>query len=193
MTDAEREALHRVRAGDADAFQAIVALHARGIRRVAARIVGGGDAADDVVQETFLRAFRALERFDEAFELGPWLNRIAANAAIDEARRRGREISLTPDEEGVSPVAEPRSLEPSPSRRAASSEIGRATRKALAELSPAERAAFVLRHYEGQSIAEISRALGKRENATKQSIFRAVKKLRHALMPFVEVPHEELA
>ena len=193
MTDDERTALRRVRAGDADAFQAIVALHARGIRRVAARIVGGGDAADDVVQETFLRAFRALDRFDEALEFGPWLNRIAANAAIDEARRRGRELSLTPDEEGVSPVAELRSDEPSPARRAASAEIGRATQKALAELSPSERAAFVLRHYEGQSIAEISRALGKRENATKQSIFRAVKKLLHALMPFVEVPHEELA
>lgn len=193
MTDDERTALRRVRAGDADAFQAIVALYARSIRRVAARIVGAGDAADDVVQETFLRAYRNLGRFDDALELGPWLHRIAANAAIDEARRRGRELSLTPDEAGHSPIPEPTSAEPSPSRRAASAEIGRATRAALAELSPSERAAFVLRHYEGQSIAEISRALGKRDNATKQSIFRAVKKLRRALIPFVEVPHEELA
>jgi RNA polymerase sigma-70 factor (ECF subfamily) len=193
MTDDERTALRRVRAGDADAFEAIVALYARSLRRVAARIVGGGDAADDVVQETFLRAFRALDRFDETQELAPWLHRIAANAAIDEARRRGRELSLTPDEEGLSPVAEPTSTEPSPARHAASAEIGRATRRALAELSPYERAAFVLRHYEGHSIAEISRALGRRDNATKQSIFRAVRKLRRALVPFVEVPHEELA
>jgi RNA polymerase sigma-70 factor (ECF subfamily) len=193
MTDEERTALRRVRAGDADAFEAIVALHARGVRRVAARIVGSGDAADDVVQETFLRAFRALDRFDDTFEFGPWLNRIAANAAIDESRKRGRELSLTPDEEGFAPVAEPRSAEPSPARYAESAEIGRATRRALAELSPSERAAFVLRHFEGQSIAEISRALGRRDNATKQSIFRAVRKLRRALVPFVEVPHEELA
>ena len=193
MTDDERTALDRVRGGDPDGFEAIVRIHSRGIRRVAARIVGGGDAADDVVQETLLRAFRALDRFDDRLELGPWLHRIAANAAIDEARRRGRELSLTPNEEGASPVPELESSEPSPARRAASSELARATYAALAELTPSERAAFVLRHWEGQSIPEISQALGKRDNATKQSIFRAVRKLRRALVGFTEVPCEELA
>jgi len=196
MTFEETAALSRVRAGDPDAFEAIVRIHARGIRRVAARIVGGGDAADDVVQETLLRAFKALDRFDARLELAPWLHRIAANAAIDEARRRGRELSLTPDEEGFSPIPELLSSEPSPERRAVSTAGGRATRAALAELSPSERAAFVLRHYEGQSIPEISKALGKRDNATKQSIFRAVRKLRRALASYTggpEVPCEELA
>jgi RNA polymerase sigma-70 factor (ECF subfamily) len=197
MTFEETAALSRVRAGDPDAFEAIVRIHARGIRRVAARIVGGGgDAADDVVQETFLRAFRALDRFDDRLELAPWLHRIAANAAIDAARRRGRELSLTPDEDGFSPIPEPESTEPSPARRAVSAEVGRATRAALAELSPSERAAFILRHYEGQSIPEISKALGKRDNATKQSIFRAVRKLRRALASYAggpEVQCDELA
>jgi RNA polymerase sigma-70 factor (ECF subfamily) len=192
MTDEETAALRRVRAGDPDAFEAIVRLHARAIRRVAARIVGAGDAADDVVQETLLRAFRALDRFDERLALAPWLHRIAANAAIDEARRRGRELQLALDDDGR-PSFEPESAEPSPARRASSAEVARATRAALAELSPAERAAFVLRHDAGQSIPEIARALGKRDNATKQSIFRAVRKLRRALALFAEVPCEELA
>ena len=58
------------------------------------------------------------------------------------------------------------------------------------ELSGQERTAFVLRHYEGRSIAEIAATLGKRDNATKQSIFRAVRKLRRALAPLMEQPHE---
>ena len=73
---------------------------------------------------------------------------------------------------------------PDPEHRALASEIGRRTREALEDLTPTERAAFLLRHYEGRSIAEISSTLGKRDNATKQSIFRAVRKLRAALAPF---------
>jgi RNA polymerase sigma-70 factor (ECF subfamily) len=68
-----------------------------------------------------------------------------------------------------------------------------ATERALGQLSPDERAAFVLRHLEGRSIAEIGRTLGKGDNATKQSIFRAVRKLRRALVGFTEVAREELA
>jgi RNA polymerase sigma-70 factor (ECF subfamily) len=59
-------------------------------------------------------------------------------------------------------------------------------------LSPMERAAFMLRHLEGQSIEEISRALGLKANATKHSIFRAVKKMRNALEPFVARPNDRL-
>ncbi len=192
MTDDERSALRRVRAGDQDAFQTVVRLHAGSVFRVAARIVGG-TAAEDVVQETFLRAFRALDRFDESLELAPWLHRIAANAAIDELRRSQRLVSLSEGEDRLSTIPEPASDEPSPARLALSNEMGRAALAALDRLSPAERTAFVLRHFEGQSIGEISRALGKRENATKQSIFRAVRKLRRALVAWTEVPCEELA
>ena len=62
---------------------------------------------------------------------------------------------------------------------------------AMSALSKMERAAFVLRHFEGQSIDEISRALGLKTNATKHSIFRAVKKMRQALEPFVAQPDEQ--
>ena len=83
---------------------------------------------------------------------------------------------------------------PDPERRAVASEIGRphAGRPRRAHADP-ERAAFLLRHYEGCSIAEISSTLGKRENATKQSIFRAVRKLRRVLGPLTELSHGEPA
>lgn len=197
MTDAERAAIHDTRAGDPDAFAVLVRLHSRALYRLAARIVGHPERAEDVVQEAFLRAFRALDRFDDRGEILPWLRRIAANAAIDELRRARREEPLGGEEHWERGDWEasrlPPSVEPSPDRRAASAQVGRAARRALSGLSPDERAAFLMRHVEGCSIAEISRALGKRENATKQSIFRAVRKLRRSLAAWTEVRREELA
>jgi RNA polymerase sigma-70 factor (ECF subfamily) len=72
---------------------------------------------------------------------------------------------------------------PSPERLSLSSEIGRLLGPAMSQLSAQERAAFVLRHYEGCSIEEIGQALKVRPNAAKHSIFRAVQKLRRALEP----------
>jgi len=200
MTDAERAAIRETRAGNPDAFAVLVRLHSRTLYRLAVRIVGDPERAEDVVQEALLRAFRALDRFDDRGEILPWLRRIAANAAIDELRRRRREQPLADESPGPwresgdgHPARLPASTEPSPDRRTASAQVGRAARRALAGLSPDERAAFLLRHVEGCSIAEISRALGKRENATKQSIFRAVRKLRRSLAAWTEVRREELA
>jgi RNA polymerase sigma-70 factor (ECF subfamily) len=85
------------------------------------------------------------------------------------------------------------SAEPDPHRRAVSGEIARRTRAALERLPDAERTALLLRHFEGRSIAEIARALGRGENAAKQTVFRAVRKLRAALGPLTETSHVEPA
>jgi len=84
-------------------------------------------------------------------------------------------------------VRELPSPDPAPDRLLLSAELGRQVAKALGALSPTERAAFLLRHFEGQSIEEIGQALGLRASATKNSVFRAVQKLRRALEPFVQV------
>jgi RNA polymerase sigma-70 factor (ECF subfamily) len=80
--------------------------------------------------------------------------------------------------------------DPRPDRLAASSEIGHAIAAVLKGLSPTERAAFVLRHFEGRTSAEIGGLLGLREGATRNAVFRAVRKLRAALGPLVEERHE---
>lgn len=194
MEPIELAAIRKVREGDADAFEALVALHSRPVYRICHRIVGDAAIAEDAVQETFLRAFRHLDRFDDRAEFSTWLHRIAVNAAIDELRKRKRDrwVGLAEEQGPEGFGATITSHEPAPDRVALSSELGRATAAALAELTPTERAAFVLRHYEGRSIAEISAAIGKRDNATKQSIFRAVRKLRASLAPLLESPHEAL-
>jgi RNA polymerase sigma-70 factor (ECF subfamily) len=77
-------------------------------------------------------------------------------------------------------------VDPSPERLMLSTEVQEKVSRAMEGLTPMERAAFVLRHFEGQSIEEISRELGLKANAAKHSIFRAVRKMRLALEPFVE-------
>ncbi len=185
MDPADLALVRRVLAGDIDAFEGLVAGHSRAVYRLALRVTGNAAAAEDAVQEAFLRAFRFLSRFDQRAEFSTWLHRIAVNAAIDQTRRTRRErrhrIDLPP--EGDLAFVELATGEAGPERRALAAEIRRRTGAALAELSPAERTAFVLRHYEGRSIAEIASTLGKRENAIKQSVFRAVRKLRLALAP----------
>jgi RNA polymerase sigma-70 factor (ECF subfamily) len=174
----------RARNGEAEAFRVLVERYSPQIFRLAYRILGDEPSAEDAVQETFLRAYRALGRFDDRAQLGTWLYRIAANTAIEILRKHQRRRFR---EERGEDVPLP-SSDPGPDRRALSQEVERAVRGALAELSPMERAAFVLRHFEGRSIAEICGVLGLGESAGKQAVFRAVKKLRRVLAPLAGAP-----
>lgn len=183
--------VERARAGDREAFRELVERHSRDVFRLAFRITGEEESAEDVVQETFLSAYKSLARFDGRSRFGTWLHRIAVNHAIEVLRRRQRitrPLSLPAGLEELEAEAaafEPVSIDPSPERRAASTQIAAAARRALSALTPMEKTAFALRHFEGCSIAEIGSTLGVRESATKQAVFRAVRKLREALQPFV--------
>src|SRR5437588_10249273 len=88
MTDVT--VVSRARTGDPDAFRLLVERHSQPIFRVAYRMTGNEHDADDVVQETFLRAYRQLDRFEERANFGTWLHRIAINCALDLLRARGR-------------------------------------------------------------------------------------------------------
>jgi RNA polymerase sigma-70 factor, ECF subfamily len=168
--------VERARAGDAEAFRELVERYSARIFRLAWRILGDEASAEDAVQETFLRAYRSLHRFDSRSQLGTWLHRIAANTSVEILRKQQR-LRAQPE----LPLSF--SNDPGPDRLALSQEVERAVRGALADLSPMERAAFILRHFEDRSIAEICGALGLRESAGKQAVFRAVKKLRRVLEP----------
>jgi RNA polymerase sigma-70 factor (ECF subfamily) len=189
MEDPNHELVERARVGDAEAFRVLVESHSRPIFRVVFRILGNEDLAEDVVQESFLKAYRSLPGFDRRSQFWSWLYRIAVNCAYDamrRERRRGPHTDLAADP-GFDTLA---SEAPSADRLAASGDIRRAVGRELAAMSPRERAAFVLRHFEGRSILEIGELLGMREGAVKQAVFRAVGKLRKALAPVIEENHE---
>ncbi len=182
MDGTDAAVVARVRAGDSEAFRTLVDRHARTIFRLACRMVGNEHDADDVVQETFLRAYRQLGGFESRANFGTWLYRIAVNCSLDQLRRRPRRIEEQPAADPDDPPPDPDPA-PSPERVALAGEVQAKVSAALNDLSAAERAAFLLRHFEGQSIEEIGRTLGLRTSATKHTVFRAVRKMRRALEP----------
>src|SRR5262245_10832077 len=182
MTASEAPAvLARARQGDSDAFRALVERHSRGAFRLAFRMTGNEQDAEDVVQESFLKAYRHLGRFEARSDFGTWLHRIVANCAVELIRTRLSRQNRARMEPIDGAVLVPVCESPGPERLAESSEILRLANTALDELSPLERAAFALRHYEGRTIDEIGRTLGLGTSAAKHAVFRAVRKLRHQL------------
>jgi RNA polymerase sigma-70 factor (ECF subfamily) len=187
MPDSDALAISRVRAGDDDAFRELVERHSRAVFGVAYRITGRVEDAEDVVQETFLRAYRQLDRFEARANLRTWLHRIATNCAIDLLRARPkREVAEEPDT--LERVAGATGDGPStPERTLLGVQIKERLAGAMVLLTEMERATFTLRHFEGLSIDEIGRMLGLNTSATKHSFFRAVRKMRRELQPFIEV------
>ena len=179
-------ALARARQGDGDAFRTLVELHAKAAFGLAFRLTGDERDAEDVVQESFIRAYRQLARFESRSNFGTWLHRIVVNCAMDALRARHSRR----EDRGVDPatdIAEAMpSSGPSPERLARSAEIRRRVNASMATLTPHERMAFVLRHWEGRSIDDIGRALGLQTSAAKHAVFRAVRKVRAALEPLKE-------
>jgi RNA polymerase sigma-70 factor, ECF subfamily len=180
-------AVERAQSGDSDAFRLLVEQHSRAIFRLAFRMTGNEQDAEDVVQETFLRAYRQLSRYEARSSFSTWLYRIASNYALDLLRMRKRhedrrERGSSEHHDILQTVPE---TSPGPDRVLYGSQVKDKVNAALDELSAQERAAFVLRHFEGLSIEEIGQSLGTGTNATKHSIFRAVQKLRKSLEPVV--------
>jgi RNA polymerase sigma-70 factor (ECF subfamily) len=178
----------RARSGDESAFRALVERHSRSIFRLAFRMTGNEHDAEDVVQETFLKAYRRLSQFEERAHFGSWLYRIAANCAYDALRARARREEQAPLPEPPQeddPLVAIAADGPSPDRLVFSGQVQQRVKTAMARLSERERAAFVLRHFEQMSTKEIGDTLGLDEGAVKHSVFRAVRKLREALEPFV--------
>jgi RNA polymerase sigma-70 factor, ECF subfamily len=175
--------LARARRGDSEAFRELVERHSRSVFRLAFRMTGNEHDAEDVVQDSFLRAYKQLGRFESRANFGTWLYRITANCAVDLMRSRQARHDVSRGESLDADVHQPAAESPGPDRMAQSAEIERTVQGALGSLSPLERAAFTLRHYEGRSIDEIATTLGLGTSAAKHSVFRAVKKLRLALEP----------
>ena len=175
--------LARAQQGDGDAFRALVERHSRAVFRLAFRMTGNEQDAEDVVQESFLRAYRQLGRFESRANFGTWLYRIVANCSVDLMRAKHARHDQTRSESLDEAVEMPAGDLPGPERLAQSAEIRRRVQAALGDLSPLERAAFTLRHYEGRSIDEICGALGLGTSAAKHSVFRAVQKVPRTLEP----------
>jgi RNA polymerase sigma-70 factor (ECF subfamily) len=150
---------------------------------VALRIVRRHDVADDVAQETFLRAHRALHTFDLARPFGPWICRIAANLAVNRVRAPEWREEALPDGHAESPAPGRGPLE-----GVLETESRRVLETALRALPAEQRAVFVLRVTEELSYAEIAETLRISPGTVMSRLSRAREKLRQALAPYLAAP-----
>lgn len=186
-------AVERTLAGDRDAYRVLVERHSRNVFQLAYRMMGNRQDAEEVVQEAFLRGYQKLKQFAGNANFGTWVYRIAANHAIDLLRQRKSEDSRREPQRTISrdglemdPLSRVTDARPSPERLAGSAQLADKMSQALNTLTPAERTAIVMRHWDGCAIEEIAAVLKSNANATKNTVFRAVAKLRKALEPFAE-------
>jgi RNA polymerase sigma-70 factor (ECF subfamily) len=150
-------------------------------------MLGNREEAQDVFQETFLKAYRSLARFRSDSSFYTWIYRIATNVALDRLRKRQtlrEEISYeadtaaNPDRPALKDTLEEKSYYSNPERRLYGREVGAKIQEALKTLSEKERLVFELRHYQGLRLRMIGEIMGSTEETAKNYLFRATQKLR---------------
>ena len=161
--------------GSEAAFEQIVRRHQRAVLTLLVRLTGDTGLAEDLAQETFVKAFRSLGAFDTARRLSSWLLRIAHNAGIDALRRQRLKTvpidTAAADDQPLDPAAP---AEPDPLERQA---LAGALDAGMQQLTPPQRAAISLRYEEGLSFAEIGQVLGMPEPTARSHVHRARKAL----------------
>ena len=191
-TASDHSLLEATRAGDEAAFAELVRRYRNQLTNYIYRITNDYDASVDLAQETFIRLYRAAERYRQSHAFSTYIYRIATNLAISELRRRKRRrlISLTGFFQGREQGGEPCELDPPDSRPLQDSalvegERQRAVARAIATLPDKYRAPLVLRDVEGRSYEEIARILEMSEGTVKSRINRARSFLRDKLQAYL--------
>lgn len=177
VTSPDAALLDRVAAGDEEALGMLMARHAPSLMRYASHFLGSADDADDVLQEVFLRAERAIRGGQRPEQLAAWLYRITVNRCRT-ARRRWWFLRRSPAPESVLAAQE---ASGGPDGWIWREEIA----AALATLTPSLREAFLLKHVEGFSYEEMAEATGASQPALKMRVSRACEQLRGRLAEVV--------
>jgi len=196
--EAVEDLVERAKAGDRPAFGQLVEVYQDKIYGYVSRMLGDPDEAEDVAQETFVRAYRSLPHFRGAASFHTWLYRIASNLAIDVARRNRRQST------GDFSLDEPLESEEgdyereiadesgSPEQLTQRREMQELVRQAVAELPEKLRAVVVLYELQGESYEDIAEILGCPLGTVKSRLFNARSQLKDMLEQLVDVGELEV-
>ncbi len=177
--------VRKAREGDVDAFETLVRTYQQRVYAVCRRLTGAHQSADDLAQETFIKAYFALGRFDPRWPIYPWLRRIAVNASLNYLKVRGRERSLD-EAPRAERLADPRPADSRPEVRLEQAEFEARFERSIASLPEEQRSVFVLKFYEGLSYEEIARTLDVPAGTVMSRLARARQKLKALLADSLE-------
>ncbi len=195
MAGSDHEIIAAVLRGDLERYAELVERYHRQALRLAFSLLGNHADAEDVSQDAFVSAYRALARFRGQAQFSTWLFRIIINKCKDHFRSRHRQPVMVaigepdPERDGhlFIDVEDPAA---GPSDRAGSREMVARLSTAIEALPMRQRAAFTLHHLHGLPLPEVAAVLGCRQGTVKAHIFRATSQLRRALSPWLGVIEE---
>ena len=184
---AETELIARAKRGDVDAFCLLVSGHRRSMYSLALRLCGNHHDAEDLSQEAFLSAYRALDRFRGDSSLQTWLRRIMVNSFVNSNRKK-KQLTGTDITEGKGfPIA-------GSERTAFNNVMVQQVLQYLEEFPARQRLMFVMKHQEGLTYEEVADYCGTSVGTVKQTVFRVVEKLRQKFhSPRIQISEESNA
>jgi RNA polymerase sigma-70 factor (ECF subfamily) len=169
----DRLLVQRTRGGDVNAFGELVRRYQGSVFGVCCRLLGDPSEAEDLAQDSFLRAYRRLGTYDEERPFGPWMRRVAANLCLNALARRRPAVADLDDEIDavVDEVAE------TPETAGDRAELSERVRSGLVQLPPHYRAVLELRHYQDMSYDEMASALGISVGEVRTRLYRARRRM----------------
>ncbi len=183
VSEQEAQAITACQSGDREAFETIVRAYAARAIGAARSIVRETALAEDAAQEAFVRAFRALKRFDTKQPFYPWFYRILKNCCLSLLKRRKRHFAFSTDVEDAPPLEGPGGPANDPADSAARGELKAAVRQGMAQLSDPHREILYLSHFEALAYKEIADCLSIPIGTVMSRLWAARRALRKILEP----------
>lgn len=176
MNEIDKLIVQRAAQGDKQAFRLIVLHYAQVVNRLAYRYTADASYAEDIAQETFIKAFQAINRYQPQAKFSTWLLKITTNSAIDYLRKANRQMA-----DSLHTAEGQQDVPDQVMRHDDQLDLSQRLHRAMSDLSDVERLAVTMKHHQGYSIDETAKVLNIKSNACKQTLFRAVQKLRKNL------------
>ncbi len=175
--------IRRAKKGDGGAFSDLVRTYQKRIYRLVYRLCPDHDTADELAQETFVKAYCSLSTFREEFRFWSWLATIATNLALNHLKRQKRQVSM--EDYPIDQIVADSNPRANPSRNLADKELRLRLEEEIEKLPPEFKSVFVLRVYEDLSYEQISKRLGIEIGTVMSRLFRARSRLKKALEEFL--------
>ncbi|HEY5705938.1 MAG TPA: sigma-70 family RNA polymerase sigma factor [Terrimicrobiaceae bacterium] len=178
----------RVKAGDLQAFEALVTRHQHRVVGTAAKMLGSATEAEDIGQQVFVRVWKSAARYQPSAKFTTWLMTITRHLVFNEMRRRRRThlVAMEADQDDPTHHQFADAEAPAPSEKLLDAELQRAIDAAIENLPENQRLAIVLRRYEEMPYEEIAKVLRTSVPAVKSILFRARSELRERLKRYLE-------
>lgn len=184
MPDTDIDLMQRLKAGDTRSFEELLQRHQKRVLNVIYRYLGHATLAEDLVQEVFLRVYKARQSYKPKAKFTTWLYKITANLCLKELEKR-RKKTYSLDSGTKEPAQYIQSTAASPAETMEQKEVAQVVQDALAELPPKQRMAVVLNKYQGFSYEEIAASMELSTKAIKSLLFRARTSLKERLAVYV--------